>query len=430
MRIAIYHNLPSGGAKRTLFETLRRLVQRHEVDVYTLITADEQFCDLRPLANRHQAYQFTPLRLFHSPLGRLNQLQRWRDLRHLDQLARQIAGEMDAEQYDVVLAQPCMWSQAPLVLRHLRTASVYYCHEPPRALYERHGHAALGATRRAAILNRVDPLIPLYRSTARRLDREASRASRVMLVNSRYMQETVKRIYGRDSQVSYHGVDTRLFYPRSNVRRGEDVLSVGAIQPHKGFGFLIESLSVVSEALRPRLRLIGNEQHPEERAQLEKLAAQVGVDLVIETKVTEEILIQRYNEAALVAYTPHNEPFGLVPLEAMACGTPVVAVAEGGVRESVVHGVTGLLTERDCHQFAGAVGHLLSDPDLRHLYGRQAREHVLRHWSWDAAVERVETHLRNATSGAVGDSVLQRLSVYGQQESFAAGPGGAFKLDR
>src|SRR5205814_5766541 len=113
VRIAVYHDLPSGGAKRTLYETMRRLSRQHHVDVYSLTTADHAFCDVRPFAYSTRTYTYRPSLLFRSPFGRLNQLQRWRDLERLAGLQSQIAGEIDRHGYDVVFAEPCRWTQAP-----------------------------------------------------------------------------------------------------------------------------------------------------------------------------------------------------------------------------------------------------------------------------------------------------------------------------
>jgi len=88
------------------------------------------------------------------------------------------------------------------------------------------------------------------------------------------------------------------------------------------------------------------------------------------------------------------EPFGLVPLEAMACGTPIVAVREAGVRETVRDGETGLLCERDPEEYARAVLALLDDERWRAEMGRRSRKHAIENWSWDSAAVRVENHLR------------------------------------
>jgi len=82
----------------------------------------------------------------------------------------------------------------------------------------------------------------------------------------------------------------------------------------------------------------------------------------------------------------------------MACGTPVVGVREGGVRETVVHGETGLLVERDPRLFADAVSSLLRDPERRDDMGRQGVEYVKREWSWERSVATLERRLEEAAA--------------------------------
>ena len=79
MRIALYHNLPSGGAKRTLQEATKRLAVNHQIDVYTLTTANHDFADLRPYVASHQVFEFQPGALLASPFGRFNQIIRIED---------------------------------------------------------------------------------------------------------------------------------------------------------------------------------------------------------------------------------------------------------------------------------------------------------------------------------------------------------------
>jgi len=90
------------------------------------------------------------------------------------------------------------------------------------------------------------------------------------------------------------------------------------------------------------------------------------------------------------------EPFGFVPLESMACGTPVVVVREAGVRESVVHGVTGILTERDHGAFAGALCDLLANGARAHELGQNGLQYVRRQWTWEATLEQAEANLKIA----------------------------------
>jgi glycosyltransferase involved in cell wall biosynthesis len=391
MRIAVFHDLPSGGAKRSLFETAQRLAKRHTLDVYVFGTANEEFCDLRPFANNYRVYPLTSPRLLKSPFGRYNQLSRWRHLQKIRRICRKIAADIDLGDYDVVLVHPSQWTQAPLVLPYLKTPSVYYCHEVPRHLYESIKFAKSGTT--PSKLDRFDPFIKLYRQTARQLDWEATQAADTVLVNSQFTGQIAGQVYGVAAQVCYNGVDTDVFHPVDDCAKQNYVLSVGALQPLKGFDFLIESVALMPLPQRPQVRLVGNSEAPGYRPFLEHLAGACGVNLRIEVGLPLADLVCRYNEAALLAYVPYNEPFGLVPLEAMACGTPVLAVAEGGVLESVVDGVNGRLLPRDPHQFAATIQSWLENPQLSRQLAEQGRAYVLQKWSWDEVAVNLETYL-------------------------------------
>jgi glycosyltransferase involved in cell wall biosynthesis len=104
----------------------------------------------------------------------------------------------------------------------------------------------------------------------------------------------------------------------------------------------------------------------------------------------------RNNSVVVTLYAPIMEPFGFVPLESMACGTPVVGVREAGVRESVVHGVTGLLVEREPAELARAVEALLTDPNRAADMGRCGRACVQEHWTWERTPARLEGYLTEA----------------------------------
>src|SRR5574338_1158445 len=118
MRIALFHNLPSGGAKRAIYEWVRRLADEYSIDVFTLNTADHSFCDIRPFVSNYRIYNFTPHVLFRSPLGRLNQLQRWRDLGDLRAIQGRMAKDINAGGYDLLFANPCLFTFAPAVLEY------------------------------------------------------------------------------------------------------------------------------------------------------------------------------------------------------------------------------------------------------------------------------------------------------------------------
>ena len=164
----------------------------------------------------------------------------------------------------------------------------------------------------------------------------------------------------------------------------------------KGHDFIIKSLAYIDPGIRPKFVLIANNGDNDWKQYLEELAESLDVDMEILTLIDDDRLVELYNQAQLILYSPHLEPFGLVPLESMACGTPVVAVKEGGVRETVIHNKTGLLTERDEELFSSAVKELLQDENKRYEYSKNSVELVRNYWTLAEAGKRLDWHLKRA----------------------------------
>jgi glycosyltransferase involved in cell wall biosynthesis len=393
MKIAIYHNLSSGGAKRALYEMTRQLFEHHTLDVYTLSTAERDFCNLQPYSHAREIFPFTPLPLARSPFGRLNQGIRALDLLRLHHLQRGMAQQIDSAGYDVVFVHHCRYGQSPGLLQFLKTPSVYYCQEPPRLLHEPpvpRPYTEFSNLQRLG--NLFDPLPGIYQRVLMRLDRNNVVAATRVLVNSHYSRESLYRVYGIFPFVCYLGVDTGHFRPLNVPARSRFLLSVGALTPRKGFDFLILSLALLDTAQRPPLVLVSNFQDTRERRFLEQLAAEKQVTVTFRTRVSDEELVQFYNAARLTLYAPVMEPFGFVPLESMACGTPVIGVREAGVRESVVHETTGLLTEREPCAFAAAIVDLLASEPTYEEMTQQGQERVEKQWQWENTVQTLERH--------------------------------------
>lgn len=394
MRIAVYHNLPSGGAKRTLFEEIKRLSTNHDIDVYCLASANHDFADIRPYVDNYHIYDFKPQPLLVSPFGRLNQAIRLIDLQRIRSISRKIAKDIDTGGYDMLFSHPCQYENCPSVIRSIKSKSVFYCHEPLRVVYEsvpaRPYDRADSQSRN--FLNRIDPLPWLYFKFLERNDKQNIEFADNVLVNSEFTRDTVRQVYLVNAYVSYHGVDANLFRP-VQIDKENMVLSVGSLTPLKGFDFLIEAMANIAAQKRPVLAIASNFQNPPERNYLLKLASKKQVDLRLFANVSDEKLVQLYNQAKLTVYAPIREPFGLVALESMACGTPVVAVREGGIVESVVNNITGLIVDRDVAQFANAMQKLIDDSQLAKLFGENGREHVIQNWTWNHAVKRLEQQI-------------------------------------
>jgi D-inositol-3-phosphate glycosyltransferase len=174
------------------------------------------------------------------------------------------------------------------------------------------------------------------------------------------------------------------FPPRRQPHR---IVSVGRLVPRKGYATILEALVDL-----PGVELVVAGGHSDgtvepEQVRLESLAAELGVADRVHFigQVGHFLMPALLCTADVVVCSPWYEPFGLVPLEAMACGVPVVASAVGGMLDSVAHGETGLLVPpQDPAALAAALGGLLADPARRAAYGRAGVRRARSLYSWDA----------------------------------------------
>ncbi len=395
MKIAVFHNLPSGGAKRALHGFVRHLAASgHAVDVFIPSTADESFLPLRGLANKVETF---PVRatLKGLVLSTLRYLPPVRCSRaDLEWAERDIAGKINAGGYEIVLVEQDQFTMSPFILKYLKGPAIYFCQQPSRLgdglelrlSWHPEGHGQGGWWERRVVRGYVTARI-------NRMDAHIASFGSHILVNSYFSREAVLRAYGLNSFVCYLGVDTETFRPLHHPR-GDYVFSVGACTRLKGYDFLIRALGRVRGTIRPRLVVASNVVDVNWKAHLERLATQHGVALEIKTFPSDAELVRLYNRALLFVYAPYLEPFGLAVLEAMACGTVVVAVKEGGVRESVSHGETGLLTERDEGMFGETVTEFLLDETRRRSTGERAIGAVRAFWTLEHAGERLLHHIR------------------------------------
>ncbi|MEU8170120.1 glycosyltransferase [Micromonospora sp. NPDC049004] len=172
------------------------------------------------------------------------------------------------------------------------------------------------------------------------------------------------------------------------------ILTVGRLVERKGFQTVVRAMALVPDA---ECVVVGGppegllETDPYAR-RLRALAESCGVaDRVhLVGAVPREEMGRWYRSADLLVAAPWYEPFGLTPLEAMACGVPVVGTAVGGIRDTVVDGTTGdLVPARDPNALAAAIQRLLDDRIRRFRYATAARERVRSRYSWAVTAERL-----------------------------------------
>lgn len=403
LKIAVWHNLSTGGGKRSLHTHVRGLLERgHPLSAWTL----SERHDYLPLSELVPERIVSPGWRPHtarSPGGRVygayhNRIARLHAIRDA---SRRCAAEIDEGGFDVAFVHGDEVYGMPFILRHLRTPSVVYLHEPFRSFYEASpvlpwigevspaGGVARGVLRAAGEAGRL----LADRAQAREELRNA-RAAGTILVNSFYSRESVLRAYGRDARVCYLGIDTRLFFP-TGVPRERFVVGLGAMNASKGVDLAIAAVALLAEP-RPPLVWVADRADTAYAARMATLARDSGVRLDVRIRLADPDLADLLNRAAVMVYASRLEPFGLAPLEAAACGTPVVAVAEGGVRETIRDGVNGITVQRSPEELAAGLQRLLDDPGLARALGEAGARNARSEWSTERSIDRLEAELARA----------------------------------
>lgn len=254
-------------------------------------------------------------------------------------------------------------------------------------------------------------------------EEEIVRLADRLVANTEEERRELLDLYAADParvDVVHPGVDLERFRPGSRdearaalgLRPDAAVLLfAGRIQPLKAPDVVLRAaadLLLRDPALRDRLQVVvvggASGSGLDRPTSLVDLAAELGIaDVVrLEPAVTQDVLASWYAAADVVCVPSHNESFGLVAIEAQACGTPVVAARVGGLSTAVADGVSGVLVDgHDPHDYADALHPLLTDRALRDDLGAKAVAHASG-FGWDATVDRVLEVYARATAARAG----------------------------
>lgn len=327
MKIAFFHNLPVGGALRVFDEQVKYFSKKYEVEIFNVNL------DLKGA------------RLFRD----------FDNFFTLNKLHKKLAKAIDAKNFDLVVVHHCKLTQAPFILRHLKTPSLYYVEENLRIVYE-------------DIFKYDDKsnLIKYFyenlsRNIRKLIDYKNATSATVIVANSKFTSYNVFRAYNRKSRYIHPAVDLNVFKPYKSNKHNQLVF-VGAKDNINGYP-LAQKISKKS-----KLKLL----------------------VVNGNKLTDIELAKEYSKSIATLALSYNEPFGLVPIESFACNTPVLAVNEGGYKETVKDSVNGFLLNRDASSFVDKLNLIKSG------YKFKFDKHGL---SWETHNKKLEKMLISLANG-------------------------------
>ncbi len=323
--------------------------------------------------------------------------------------------------YDLINAHqtPSEW------IRNRNSPVVWYCHTPNREAYDLYAwrQARRNPLSRAMTWASIQPFKLIESRTVPRIEH--------IFTNSRNSQERITKYLHRSSEVLHPGVDLDKF----SLKAYENFFFYPSrIAPEKEIEYAIEAFKIFANRQNPKPGTGGAQagtgpgggtagaavsgtgteagksgrwklliagalsKRKEHQDYLKKLKSLCTPDISIETNVGEWQLRDLYSRCYAVLYTPVNEDYGLVPLEAMASSKPCIARNEGGPRETIIDGRDGYLVN-SIWELAGKMESLSRDPQRCAEMGKAGRAKVERDFTWDAFLARFEAKALEIVEG-------------------------------
>lgn len=357
MRIAIFHELPKKSGSRKSVDVIASILsKKNTVDLY--------YTDSKKTYDKKLPFK-TYLTIFNPVVwdGNNPAVRIYRDtieLIKLFLLHKKVAKKIKEKKYDVIFIHGSFLTESPFLLLFKNSLKIYYAHAPNYTfVYEK----VMGIPKIDRARFAYEYMIRVIR---RMIDKKNVRSADVILANSFYTKNKIQAFYGKKSIVAYLGVDTSIYKP-SATKKKYDFLFVGSYHPVDGYNLLHQALVLMKKKPQYKVLAIEDEWIDDDR-----------------------LMSKLYNSSKVVLCLSHGEPFGLVAIEAMSCGVPVIAVDEAGYKETVIHNKTGLLIKRDPEDLASAIKKLTKNNARLKLYSRNARAAAVAQWSWKVSVSRME----------------------------------------
>lgn len=291
-----------------------------------------------------------------------------------------IIESFELNEFDVIISSSSCVAKG--VIPHPNAKHLCYLHSPMRYIWDQRNMYKTGIAK----ISIISGLIDLLSTCLRLWDSLSAQRIDTIIANSTFVKKRVEKYYRRDSQVIFPPVAIERFPVASENRAREFFLVAGAMVPYKRFDLAIEACE------KAGLNLIVAGDGPE-FARLAKLA---GPHTKLVKNPSDAKLLELFGRAKALIF-PGVEDFGIIAIEAMACGVPVIAYDAGGAKDFVIEGKTGtFFKEQEVNCLATTLSnfnHKLYDS----IY--------LREFANKFSIERFKTEFKDAVSQMLGERV-------------------------
>jgi len=363
MKIAFFHELtPLSGARKVVEEYGKILRKDHSIDLFYVDDIEDK--KVKKIFNKVYYFKFK----FKKYEGNNWKTRLYKDsieLLKLYFLHKKISNIIKGNKYDFIFINPSKFTQAPFLLRFIEK-SVYFCEEPLRIVYD-------NLFEFSKDINSIKKIYEkLNRKVRKFIDKDNIKKANIVLANSQFTKDNINKAYGIKACLCYLGVAPKKFLPLT-IKKEYDLLFIGEKNNIEGYDLLEDVIKLYKQA--PKVMIVVRD--------------------IDGNGISEENLIKEYNKSKIVLTLSKNEPFGLSIIEAMACGVPVIALNEGGFKESVVDNKTGFLIKRNPYDLKAKIDLLLEDDNLRDRLGKAGRNRVLTNFTWKISVSNFLKFIRN-----------------------------------
>ena len=275
----------------------------------------------------------------------------------------------------------------PFLTTWVDSGILYYCHFPDKLLTR---DTVNGEATNEAIQKRSS-LRTLYRTWMDGIEEMTMSYADVLCVNSKFTRQQVQNVFpllaSRDMRVLYPALDVEKFSQPCFATPTKDapIVSLNRFERKKNVELLLMAYSLLEKEIKnnlPPLIIAGgydirNVENVEYLQELRQLASTLSIsNIKFRPNVSDQERSTLMQTALCIVYTPHLEHFGIVPLESMYAGRPVIAVKSGGPMETIVDCKTGFLCDKTPQAFCAALVKLVKNPILAATMGEAGHEHV------------------------------------------------------